>query len=104
MTAMMYAACQSSEVNVQTIIHMWFFNAEAGVCETFIYSGCQGNGNQFESWEACEQTCVTPAPTSCVEKREMALSWEPWCIHPAMYSSAMEVLDIAGVWTIKEWS
>ena len=36
----------------------WFYNMETGVCEEFVYGGCRGNMNNFESFEECEQSCV----------------------------------------------
>ncbi|KAM7288500.1 boophilin-H2 [Ixodes scapularis] len=35
----------------------WFFNANTGACETFLYSGCGGNDNNYESQEECEFVC-----------------------------------------------
>ncbi|XP_054710524.1 actinia tenebrosa protease inhibitors-like [Uloborus diversus] len=35
----------------------YFFNKDTGSCEKFIYGGCQGNENNFETVEECEQTC-----------------------------------------------
>ncbi|XP_064164868.1 boophilin-G2 isoform X1 [Anguilla rostrata] len=33
------------------------FNAKEGMCRAFLYSGCGGNGNRFETREKCLQTC-----------------------------------------------
>ncbi|UYV83286.1 SPINT3 [Cordylochernes scorpioides] len=30
-----------------------------GVCESFIYTGCKGNDNNFETKEECENNCIT---------------------------------------------
>lgn len=35
----------------------YFFNASAGSCGVFTYSGCGGNGNRFNSEEQCERQC-----------------------------------------------
>uniref|UniRef100_A0A671WA73 Tissue factor pathway inhibitor n=1 Tax=Sparus aurata TaxID=8175 RepID=A0A671WA73_SPAAU len=36
----------------------FFFNVDTGRCELFEYGGCGGNANNFETLEACEETCV----------------------------------------------
>lgn len=44
----------------------WYFNAEAGACAEFVYGGCMGNDNRFESREACETRCdPAPADVEC---------------------------------------
>ncbi|XP_018495500.1 uncharacterized protein LOC100903276 [Galendromus occidentalis] len=35
----------------------WYYNAMTHQCEEFSYGGCGGNANNFESKEACDQTC-----------------------------------------------
>jgi hypothetical protein len=35
----------------------WFHNAVTKRCEEFIYGGCGGNANRFESRAACERAC-----------------------------------------------
>ncbi|MEM7245767.1 MAG: BPTI/Kunitz domain-containing protein [Acidobacteriota bacterium] len=37
----------------------WYFNAGSGQCEMFIWGGCGGNGNNFETQEECEASCNT---------------------------------------------
>jgi hypothetical protein len=52
----------------EAAIDRWFFNAERGVCQPFVYGGCEGNGNNFQSLEACHATCAgqgTVDPTAC---------------------------------------
>lgn len=36
---------------------MYFYDSEEKVCRLFLYGGCQGNGNRFETKEACESMC-----------------------------------------------
>ncbi|XP_059526569.1 WAP, Kazal, immunoglobulin, Kunitz and NTR domain-containing protein 2 [Myotis daubentonii] len=38
----------------------WAYNRQAGQCQSFVYGGCEGNGNNFESREACEESCPVP--------------------------------------------
>ncbi|EDO47798.1 predicted protein, partial [Nematostella vectensis] len=35
----------------------WYFNASSGACEIFLYSGCDGNNNNFETYDKCFATC-----------------------------------------------
>ncbi|XP_022094920.1 papilin-like [Acanthaster planci] len=89
-------------------IQKWYFNTEAGVCETFTYSGCQGNLNQFDDQATCEQTCVTPEPTSCPEKRKTALArgllgeFVPQCTEDGLYASKQCHSSIGHCWCVDE--
>lgn len=38
-------------------IPMFYFNFNSGRCESFIYGGCRGNENRFETIEECENSC-----------------------------------------------
>uniref|UniRef100_A0A224Y1X6 Pancreatic trypsin inhibitor n=1 Tax=Rhipicephalus zambeziensis TaxID=60191 RepID=A0A224Y1X6_9ACAR len=38
-------------------VPMWYFDAYERMCKKFIYGGCQGNKNRFETKAACEATC-----------------------------------------------
>ncbi|KAK2574595.1 Kunitz-type serine protease inhibitor bitisilin-2 [Acropora cervicornis] len=35
----------------------FYFNQSDSKCEQFIYGGCEGNGNNFETIEDCQSTC-----------------------------------------------
>lgn len=43
-------------------IEKWFYNPTTGCCEQFTYGGCQGNGNNFQTYEECRASCVGSAP------------------------------------------
>jgi hypothetical protein len=49
-------------------IPRWFFNRATGRCERFVYGGCGGNTNNFETAEECEATC--PPPDPCLLPRD----------------------------------
>lgn len=38
----------------------WYYDAERAVCRRFYYGSCEGNGNRFDTEEACQQTCLKP--------------------------------------------
>ncbi|XP_072852588.2 protease inhibitor 1 [Pogona vitticeps] len=56
-------------------VKRYFYNVTSHKCELFIYGGCQGNQNNFESLEKCQDKCAgkpgicpTPPPdtsTTC---------------------------------------
>ncbi|XP_006154563.1 eppin isoform X1 [Tupaia chinensis] len=35
----------------------WWYNKENKTCSTFIYGGCQGNNNNFQSQTVCQSIC-----------------------------------------------
>ncbi|XP_043188984.1 carboxypeptidase inhibitor SmCI-like [Amphibalanus amphitrite] len=39
----------------------YFFSTQTGACETFLYGGCHGNGNNFETLDECTGRCGGPA-------------------------------------------
>lgn len=41
----------------RALLPRWFFDREEGTCVQFIYGGCGGNRNNFESKEYCLSVC-----------------------------------------------
>ncbi|CAJ0964689.1 unnamed protein product, partial [Ranitomeya imitator] len=42
------------------LIFMWYYDKERRICDSFLYGGCQGNGNRFQEKNECIQLCVEP--------------------------------------------
>ncbi|XP_075976316.1 inter-alpha-trypsin inhibitor-like [Anticarsia gemmatalis] len=40
-------------------IEMYYYNADTKNCSTFLWGGCQGNGNRFDSKALCEEGCLS---------------------------------------------
>ncbi|BFZ04338.1 hypothetical protein BsWGS_07377 [Bradybaena similaris] len=49
---------EPAEGNCRAHIERYYYDITAAQCQLFIYGGCQGNGNNFETVEACQATCV----------------------------------------------
>uniref|UniRef100_A0A3B3ZR95 Uncharacterized protein n=1 Tax=Periophthalmus magnuspinnatus TaxID=409849 RepID=A0A3B3ZR95_9GOBI len=43
----------------------WAYSSTLLQCQSFIYGGCEGNDNNFESKEACEEMCPFPKNQHC---------------------------------------
>lgn len=43
----------------------WAYSSTLHQCQSFIYGGCEGNNNNFESKEACEEMCPYPKNHHC---------------------------------------
>lgn len=42
----------------KAMIRSYFFNLSSQQCEQFIYGGCRGNPNRFDTLEECKTTCI----------------------------------------------
>ncbi|XP_038618632.1 WAP, Kazal, immunoglobulin, Kunitz and NTR domain-containing protein 1 [Tachyglossus aculeatus] len=43
----------------------WAYSPLLRQCHSFVYGGCEGNGNNFESRERCEDACPLPRAPPC---------------------------------------
>ncbi|XP_043224017.1 uncharacterized protein LOC122382571 isoform X1 [Amphibalanus amphitrite] len=60
---------ESSGACGQSLVR-WRFDRDAGKCTSFIYSGCDGNANNFHTLDECRAVC--PVLTPCQQRREKA--------------------------------
>src|SRR6218665_756944 len=45
-------------------IDQWYFDSRDGFCKLFLFSGCGGNENRFDSESDCQEACnATQQPT-----------------------------------------
>ena len=40
----------------------WYYDKSDGYCKEFVYGGCEGNNNRFESEETCRSACNANLP------------------------------------------
>ncbi|XP_067130970.1 uncharacterized protein [Centruroides vittatus] len=62
---LLVGTCQNSLVR-------YFFNQSSQLCEQFIYNGCQGNDNNFKSFEECQTECEKPVPI-CEQPKDLGM-------------------------------
>ncbi|EPB73257.1 Kunitz/Bovine pancreatic trypsin inhibitor domain protein [Ancylostoma ceylanicum] len=55
--------------------YMWFYNQTRGTCNQFLYGGCEGNSNRFESFEVCQKNCEVSGLDPCMEPLDRG----NWC-------------------------
>ncbi|XP_062436150.1 collagen alpha-1(VII) chain-like isoform X7 [Rhea pennata] len=51
------------EGSCQRYALLWYYHPEADACRPFVFGGCRGNGNRFETKWKCEQQCKMAAAT-----------------------------------------
>ena len=55
----------------------YFYNGTAQECQQFIYGGCGGNQNNFESLEKCNSQCPLKSELKTFDKQSCLLASEP---------------------------
>ncbi|KAF6736771.1 WAP, Kazal, immunoglobulin, Kunitz and NTR domain-containing protein 2 [Oryzias melastigma] len=57
----------------------WAYSSALRGCHTFIYGGCGGNDNNFQSKQACEDSCPVPRGPRCAACRPRAKMLPSFC-------------------------
>ncbi|XP_055399325.1 trophoblast Kunitz domain protein 1-like [Bubalus kerabau] len=48
----------------------YFYNAKTGCCEPFVYGGCEGNKNNFNTIDNCLKSCCPDCMKTCCTLEE----------------------------------
>uniref|UniRef100_A0A3P8TZI3 BPTI/Kunitz inhibitor domain-containing protein n=1 Tax=Amphiprion percula TaxID=161767 RepID=A0A3P8TZI3_AMPPE len=55
----------------------WYYDREAGSCQSFTYGGCKGNKNNYVDEESCMVTCSVNDPSKCSVSGHCLVSPDP---------------------------
>ncbi|XP_042544303.1 tissue factor pathway inhibitor isoform X1 [Dipodomys spectabilis] len=53
-----FCALKADDGPCKALMRKFFFNIFTQQCEEFIYGGCEGNRNRFDSLEECKENCI----------------------------------------------
>jgi len=59
----------------------WYHEPATGLCKPFIYGGCGGNQNRYDSLEACQAACASGGPNydACKQPSDCQVSGQSCC-------------------------
>uniref|UniRef100_A0A8C3W8Q3 Tissue factor pathway inhibitor n=1 Tax=Catagonus wagneri TaxID=51154 RepID=A0A8C3W8Q3_9CETA len=57
-----FCAMKADDGPCKAMMKRFFFNMNTQQCEEFMYGGCEGNQNRFESLEECKEKCTRDYP------------------------------------------
>ncbi|KAK0683564.1 KCP protein, partial [Pygoscelis papua] len=53
----------------------WWFNVTGGSCQSFVFGGCEGNGNNFPTERECRESCLCRLPKAVGRCRASMPRW-----------------------------
>ncbi|XP_067625355.1 carboxypeptidase inhibitor SmCI-like [Eurosta solidaginis] len=79
------------------LFYRYAYNVESRQCEEFIYGGCNGNRNNFESKEECEKKCLPVDPAEHKEESKTEKTEESKTVKKASDEASAPVVPPAVV-------
>lgn len=74
-----FCAFKADDGPCKAMLKRFFFNVHTQQCEEFIYGGCEGNQNRFESLEECKEKCIRDFPKTVKEKPTLQKEKPDFC-------------------------
>lgn len=74
-----FCAFKADDGPCKAMLKRFFFNVHTQQCEEFIYGGCEGNQNRFESLEECKEKCIRDYPKTVQEKATLQKEKPDFC-------------------------
>lgn len=74
-----FCAFKADDGPCKAMLKRFFFNVHTQQCEEFIYGGCEGNQNRFESLEECKEKCTRDFPKTVREKPTLQKEKPDFC-------------------------
>lgn len=67
--------------NCQVDYQRWYHDPSTGLCKPFVYTGCGGNANNYETFEACQKACPGGAPNydACEQPTDCVIGGPSCC-------------------------
>lgn len=67
--------------NCEAYFEAWYHDPATGICRPFVYGGCGGNENRYDSLEACQKACSGGQPNNdaCTRASDCAVTGAGCC-------------------------
>jgi hypothetical protein len=67
--------------NCEAYMERWYHDPGTGLCRGFIYGGCGGNDNNYETFEQCQKACPGGSPNydACTQPTDCTIAGSGCC-------------------------